>query len=249
MNILSLNVWGARINPEILRFVEAYRDSADAFCLQEMMRDTGETEFDPLFHPDEIRRTVETFAELLPGFEHRFSNFYGDDYGLCTFVRTSVGIVSHSEHFVFGDDPRKPLEPGNEGAHCRKILVTDLGNGLRLVNFHGLWIGGYGKGDHPDRLNQSARILDILHPFEVPTALVGDFNLDPDTESMAMLERAGFRNLVKEYGVTSTRTCLYAKPGKFADYALVTPDVGVADFRVLPDVVSDHAPLLLTLEA
>ena len=56
---------------------------------------------------------------------------------------------------------------------------------------------------------------------------------------------AGLRNLVAEFGVTSTRTSLYTGPGRFADYAFVSPGVEVHAFRVLPDEVSDHAPLML----
>ena len=248
MKILSLNCWGARINPEILDFLVSLRDEVDVFCFQEVMRDTGDDEFNPLFDSREIRAMVETFSDLLPDFEHRFATFYGNDYGLATFVRRSLGIDRSSEHFVHGNDTRVRLEPGNEGAHSRKVLVTVLGNGLRVVNFHGLWIGGYGKTDHPDRLEQSRRILATLGPLSGPTVLIGDFNLNPDTQSLKMLEDAGFANLIREYGITSTRTHLYGKEGKYADYAMVTPDVRVRDFRVLPDVVSDHAPLLLDLE-
>jgi hypothetical protein len=66
--------------------------------------------------------------------------------------------------------------------------------------------------------------------------------------SLRMLESAGLRNLVAEFGVSSTRTSLYARPEKFADYVLVSDGIIVHDFRVLPDEVSDHAQLLLELE-
>ena len=61
-----------------------------------------------------------------------------------------------------------------------------------------------------------------------------------------MLERSGFRNLIREYGVTSTRTELFPKEYvPFADYAF-TKGVEIANFQVLPDVVSDHNPILVT---
>ena len=50
---------------------------------------------------------------------------------------------------------------------------------------------------------------------------------------------------MKETGVTSTRSHYYTKPEKFADYILVSPDITVVDFNVLPDVISDHLPLVL----
>jgi endonuclease/exonuclease/phosphatase family metal-dependent hydrolase len=60
-----------------------------------------------------------------------------------------------------------------------------------------------------------------------------------------MLEDAGLKNLVAEFGVVSTRTSLYARPERFADYVFVSPGVDVFAFRVLRDEVSDHAPLML----
>jgi endonuclease/exonuclease/phosphatase family metal-dependent hydrolase len=66
-----------------------------------------------------------------------------------------------------------------------------------------------------------------------------------------MIERSGIRNLVKEYGVESTRTKLYRRyetGSKFADYIFVSPEVKVNDFKVLPDEVSDHSPLMLDFD-
>ncbi len=53
------------------------------------------------------------------------------------------------------------------------------------------------------------------------------------------------RNLIKEHGITSTRSHHYTKPVKFADYAIVSKDLDVIKFEVLQDPVSDHLPLLL----
>ena len=71
--------------------------------------------------------------------------------------------------------------------------------------------------------------------------------MDLDTESMKVLEK-GMRNLVKDYGVTSTRSHFYKKRGKFADYILVSPEVEVKDFKVLQESVSDHLPLYLEFD-
>ena len=56
------------------------------------------------------------------------------------------------------------------------------------------------------------------------------------------------RNLIKEYGITSTRTSFYEKENKFADHAFVSSDIEVVDFKVLPDEVSDHAALYLEIK-
>lgn len=55
------------------------------------------------------------------------------------------------------------------------------------------------------------------------------------------------RKLIKEYGITSTRTSLYTKPNKFADYVFVSRGIKIIDFKILPDEVSDHTPLFLEI--
>ncbi len=67
----------------------------------------------------------------------------------------------------------------------------------------------------------------------------------PDTQSIALFESHGLKNLIKEHTITSTRTSLYDKSEKYADYIFVTKGIQVNDFKVLPDEVSDHAPLYL----
>ncbi len=78
--------------------------------------------------------------------------------------------------------------------------------------------------------------------------MCGEFNLQPKTESIAIIG-SGMRDLIKEYGVTTTRNKYYADMEKYrdyiADYVFVSPNVRVADFKVLDNEVSDHFPLFL----
>lgn len=73
-----------------------------------------------------------------------------------------------------------------------------------------------------------------------------DLNVLPETESLKILEK-DLKNLIKEYNITSTRSSLYPKENKFADYVLVSPEIKVLDFKVLPDTISDHAPFYLEI--
>jgi hypothetical protein len=63
-----------------------------------------------------------------------------------------------------------------------------------------------------------------------------------------MLEEAGLRNLIKGYGITSTRTSLYKKEHRFADYTFVSENISVIDFKILPEEVSDHNAMYLDFE-
>ncbi|MEK7090454.1 MAG: endonuclease/exonuclease/phosphatase family protein [Patescibacteria group bacterium] len=114
-------------------------------------------------------------------------------------------------------------------------------------NIHGLWLSGT-KDDTPKRIEQARALIDFVGKRSEKTILCGDFNLAPDTKSIAIIG-AHLRDLIKEYKVSTTRNRNYADMGKYkdyiADYMFVSRDVNVKNFWVLPNEVSDHLPLLL----
>lgn len=70
----------------------------------------------------------------------------------------------------------------------------------------------------------------------------------PLSETLTYLSQNGFVQLVLAGGYQSTRTPLYEKPNKFADYMLINEEVDVIDFPVVSHpVVSDHCPLILAM--
>ena len=91
-----------------------------------------------------------------------------------------------------------------------------------------------------------------------PKIIGGDFNLMPDTISVKMFEKWGYRNLIREFGIKSTRNRISWEQFKdqpgfvkqyFADYAFITKEIKVDGFSV-PDLeISDHLPLVLDFEA
>lgn len=98
-----------------------------------------------------------------------------------------------------------------------------------------------------DRLEQSKKVTAFLRNISSSKILMGDFNLLPNTQSIKILEK-NMDNLIKKYHITGTRSSLYEKPEKYADYIFVSPEIKVVDFKVLPDIVSDHLALYLTIE-
>lgn len=114
------------------------------------------------------------------------------------------------------------------------------------ANLHGLW-NGQGETDTEDRLRQSQKVRAFLDTQEGAKILCGDFSLLPDTKSLVILTE-DMVDLVKEHGVTLTRSLYYTKPEKFADYILMSPDLTVIDFKMLQDAVSDHLPLTVEIK-
>jgi endonuclease/exonuclease/phosphatase family metal-dependent hydrolase len=107
-----------------------------------------------------------------------------------------------------------------------------------------------GKEDTPERALQSVRLVELIQ--RIPSdrfVICGDFNLLPTSETFVRLRALGFRNLLVDHGITSTRTSLYTKSGSYADYVLVSERMRVHSFVVpaAPEV-SDHRPLILECE-
>ena len=191
---------------------------------------------------------MQEISAALPNHVVYFRPHHLENYGLMMLVKKDLQVIEEGEKFVYKQKGYIP--EGDVGNHARNIQFATVltPNGpLTIINFHGLWIGGAGKKDVPERLEQSEKIVAFIRERSEPLVFCGDFNLLPDTESLIRIEQTGLRNLIKEYGITSTRTAHYTKPDKYADYVLVSGGVAVKDFKVLPDEISDHAPLYLEL--
>lgn len=243
MKLISLNTWAGVVIEPLLDFFEKHKD-VDVFCLQEIYsKAEGKTERHPELDMklDLFERIEERLKDTHIGY---FRPAHKDYYGQAIFVKNDIEIKEEGDIFIFENK-----EPEGRGRHSRNlqyIRTTVNGRPTVIANLHGLW-NGMGKTDTEDRLEQGRRIRDFVNGCSEQVIVVGDFNLNPDTQSLALAEE-GLRNLVKEYGITSTRTSFYEKEGKMADYALVSPEMNVTDFKVLPDEVSDHAALYIEVQ-
>ncbi len=255
LRLISLNTWHGRSLYPLIRFFQKRSQIADIFCLQEI-RNSDQSLVDEL-HPDEYLcgPLFSKIASVLPGFEGSFAAFDDnpDRMSIAMFWRKNISVLEEGDFVVY--KPERSVEKGSAVFNQKKLQYVKLlfaKQNFLVANVHGLW-NNAPKTDTPDRIKQSKIIKDFLDKFADSRILCGDFNLLPDTESMKILEE-GMRNLVKEYGVKSTRTPLYrnfedpSEPN-FADYILVSPEISVQKFEVLPDIVSDHAPLYLEFTA
>lgn len=254
MKIISLNTWGGRAGKKLLvDFFTKHKDTIDIFCLQEMWSapydslDGHKAGGVAIDHSRIMTRGVQEISELLSDHVPYFRPHFMDNYGLMMFVRKGIEVIREGEVFVYKTKGHIP--EGDIGNHARNIQYVKINNGenvTTVINFHGLW-NGKGKTDSNDRLEQSKNIVDFIKQQQGDVILCGDFNLLPGTESLKIIENTGMKNLVKEYRVVSTRTSFYTKPEKFADYIFISSTLKTRDFKVLPDEVSDHAPLFVEI--
>jgi endonuclease/exonuclease/phosphatase family metal-dependent hydrolase len=245
MKLIDLNVECGVVCELLLEFIKTQAGEIDIFCFQEV------------FHRGIVKRWFldearpELFSEIqniLPDFNGYFcAPSERDVGGLAIFIKKSLE-VKNVENTVLFEEMNSTMDESDEsyfamGRNLQSIEFTNEEKIYTVFNFHGMWVFK-GKTDTEKRLEQSGKIKKIFDVAEGARILCGDLNLEPNTKSIAMLSEDN-RNLIEEYKITSTRSSLYKKPSKSADYVIVSPEVQVVDFKVLKDEVSNHLPLFL----
>ncbi len=269
MKLISLNIWGGSLFDPLMEFIKLHAADTDIFCFQEIY-DT------PTEHSTVSFARIDIFKQIsaaLPDYEahyhpaesgtHLFDPKFFPNYdpeklsptlidcseGLASFVRKNIPVVGIENSYVYGE--YNGVEKKIVETYSRNIVTLTLDTPVGRVavsNFHGLWMQGRGKGDTEQRIEQSHKIKEMLDANECDKKILcGDFNLMPDTQSIAILEE-NMKNLIREFDILTTRSSHYPKPEKFADYTFVSPAVKVNDFKVLPDEVSDHLAMQLIFE-
>ncbi len=239
MKLMTLNIWGGHVRDPLLAFIEKHQD-VDVFCFQEVYHNAPNK-----ISNDDRENTLNIFSELhslLPDFHAFFTPVVNNCYGIGMFVRKSFEALNEGNVIIH----ENLNYPGFGPTHSRHLQWVELcfnKQKCSVLNVHGLW-NGKGKTDTSERLAQSQKIRTFVDSITGPKILCGDFNLRPDTESIKILEK-GMMNLICAHNINSTRTSLYEKEEKFADYVFTCPKIVVNAFKVLEDEVSDHSPLLL----
>ena len=266
MQIISLNAWGGTRHDLLLPWITA--TAPDVLCLQEVI-DSPVPAPGWLTYRDGdhvLPQRASLFAEIAAALPDHAAMFCpaatgvlwdGDralpsHWGLATFVHRRFPVIGQVQGFVhkdyspdgYGDHPR------SRSAHAVRLFDPVRKRSLTVTQMHGLR-DPRGKHDTPERAAQARRLLDICTRASRPGDLriiCGDFNVEPDSETLAALADAGFVELVTSRGLPGTRNALYPKPGRFADYMLMDQPHMVRRFEVLysPEV-SDHCPLVLDL--
>lgn len=264
LRIVSLNAWGGKIHPQLLHYLEGV--NADILCLQEVVR-TPATQSSWLEYRDgdhvlpQRANLFDEIREILPGHDAMFfptargelhdgAALVPSEFGLGTFIRSSLPIIGQAMDFVHGAFAAHGWGPHPRGrnAHGLRLYNYEGDYPLTIVQLHGLRDKA-GKSDTPARAAQAEALFQLIERVWRPgerLIVCGDLNLLPDSQTFDVLSQLGLIDLVTSRGFTDTRTSHYEKDGRFADYMLVTPNVEIVRFEVVTEPeVSDHRALLL----
>jgi len=229
MKIIFLNAWQGRQTSLIQNFILENKSTTDIFCFQE----------------SRIRQKSPVFCQsILSDFQLFTTDKYftnHNKFNQSTFIKNKFEIVDSK---TIGENNSKV------GLGLFTQIKTPSGV-LNLCNVHGRAFPGH-KQDTPNRIRQSQLIIDFFKKLSGPKIIGGDFNLDFNTKSVQMFEDNGYKNLIKDFNISTTRNEIawadYEIKQLFADYVFVSPDIKITNFSVPNNEISDHLPLILEIK-
>lgn len=267
MRIVWLNAWGGAVWPALGDWIEDV--APDVLFLQEVIRAPVPSP-DWLIYRDAHRRLdqrADLYADIsarLPAHQSFFAAaargpledaqgcVFASEHGLGTWVARGLAVSDYATAFVHGRYRPDGWGPEPVPRTMQMLRLHGPSGAVVLAQLHGLR-ESHGKGDTPARARQADRIAGALTGFarpDEPLALGGDFNLLPGSGTFERLAQLGLSDLVTKSGIADTRTALYRKPQRHANYLVVRDSLAVAGFAVPSEpVVSDHRPLVLELRA
>lgn len=227
MELTFLNTWHGTLSGELRQYVKEVRKDTDVFCFQE------------------ARANEQTaYQDLLKDYQRYYDEKVQPNLLLSNviFVRKGIEVVRSGTL----------LDEGSNIGFANYVVLRQDGVETSVCNVHGI-PHPWHKLDTLERIEQSKVIIDYFLN-EKRVVIGGDFNLLPESQSVKMFERKGYRNLIGDYAIKSTRNHisldLYPdNPQYYADYAFTSSDIDVIDFIVPAAVVSDHQPLRIRVSA
>jgi len=241
--LIQLNTWQGGLASNVDRFLE--RQNADILMLQEVLSSPeGQTFYFDKLQQMKAKSNLEHdfFSPLMGHVFQGLKTYYGNAIlSRFKFEKTYAEFT----HLAYNDH-WNPLTDSDEMKLFQHGVVSlPSGVSVNLVNYHGFNMHSKKEGN-AETEKHCMQIAQYLDTIKGPKILTGDFNLAPDSLSLAPLN-SRLKNLCIENKVETTRNQL-AKSMTVVDYIWVSDSITVNRFEVLPDLVSDHAALLLEFD-
>ncbi|HTH93414.1 MAG TPA: endonuclease/exonuclease/phosphatase family protein [Candidatus Paceibacterota bacterium] len=244
MRLITLNTWARRLKEPFDAFLKGHMGDTDIFCFQEVFNNYDGSTGEYIKEEGANGNILQEITDTLSEFDQYFCPVAENVFGLAIFLKKGIEIIASGEVMLYQSNAAD-----DSGDHDRKMQWVHIKHGRKdvmIMNVHGHWNGH--ADDTPNRLEQSRIINEFMDQSGMtPKILVGDFNLNPSTESIKLLEKTVI-NLNAKHDVKSTRTEHYTGDATHTDYIFVSSEILVEKFEVMPDVVSDHSPLSLQFD-
>lgn len=137
-------------------------------------------------------------------------------------------VAADRTNFANTDHPRA----------MQNVIVDIDGTRVRIINVHGMC--NKDKLGSEKSLEQCKFILREAKKTDMPTIIVGDFNLAPESDGIKLIS-GHYTNLCTKFGIKTTLPKGYG----VIDYVFVSSHIRVNNFSVQQNKISDHFPLIL----
>lgn len=243
MKIIQINIWGGKLGQQIIDFLN--REKPDFVCMQEVNDLDGRSGYKLFATLDEIKQGA--------GFKDAFmsatySSRYMErqlEYGNA--ILSKLPLASTKTIFTEGQYKSNFDTMKDDGniRNLQRVTVGVNGKALHILNHHGHWIHGSKAGDE-ETARQMRIIADGISSLDGPVIMCGDFNLEPNSKSLAVINDK-LTNLSIDNGLKRTYTQL-SPVNEVSDYIFVNDQVKVRHFAMSETLVSDHKALILEFD-
>ena len=255
IKIISYNI-GIKIDnaSQVAGYLETQK--ADIICLQEVMR--------PL--ESNVLKLYRSGEEILDSLKKDYPYyFFAPEWVADKFIKSTGGgdrdfggmveqgklilskyPITHGYNYFYYknyefDRDRTKFYAGDDHGRALQVVEAKVNNmQIQIGNVHGSY--STDKIDTEKSLAQSQFIIKKMQERELPSILLGDFNVLPDTKSISMLNEK-FENLNKVFNITSTRP-----DGKMIDYIFISKELKPKSLGVDNIDASDHYPLMAEIK-
>ncbi|HEY5152532.1 MAG TPA: endonuclease/exonuclease/phosphatase family protein [Candidatus Saccharimonadales bacterium] len=243
MKIIQANIWGGKLGQQIMDFL--VREKPDFVCMQEVNDLDGRAGYKFFATLDEIKNGAglpeaamsASYASRYMERELKYGNAVLSRLPLAS-AKTVFTRGSYKHNFdVTKDD-------GNI-RNLQFVTVKVSGRVLNILNHHGHHVPD-SKAGNDETSRQMHVIADVIDSLDGPIILCGDFNLAPDSESLAIIN-GKLTNLSIKYGLKRTYN-QFSAVNTVCDYIFVNDLVKVRHFAMSEDLISDHKALIMEFE-
>lgn len=251
LRVVCLNLWGGILFEEMVTFCR--QQNADLYLFQEVFA-SDDRSLDPKYQSLRILQ-----EELGLAYVHFAPAFIENELGkkipqgnaiLSRFPIHEVSTLFYD--VAFGERVNEWSQFHLTPRNLQHVLLTIEGRQLHVLNTQGIW--GEDGEDSERRLAMIEKILaEVRSVGEEPLLLAGDFNVRDTTHAIALLNKH-LQNVFKGELTTSfniKQKDLKKFPGfavAVVDMMFVSPNIRVLSHECPQVDVSDHLPLLATLE-
>lgn len=244
MRLLNLNLYRGKCLHKVIEFIN--QEQFDIVQLQEVGWSFSFPQEDCF---QIIQQKTGLCGELLVTWYHKKGR--EGYFGNATFFNPSLQLKKtvhlHFKPVLEIPDPALlPIEEHPKGALF--LCFETHHKPFWCINTHLAW--GPTPLDKPYKIEDAQFLSSHIQALAAPFLLSGDFNVQPDTEVVKILESHG-RNLTKEWNISNTlnaklhRATHLFPPGLAVDYIITHPSLHIHDFQQVDHDLSDHMGLIV----